>query len=67
MADQPPDPPSSFREALGALHPACPFCTNDRDMELRGHEWFCPCCSRCWEAFNRKDQRLLKAAGIRPD
>lgn len=47
--------------------PVCPFCTNDRDLERRGKEWFCPCCSRCWLAFTRKDRIILKVLGIKAD
>lgn len=49
-------------------HAICPWCGNDRDLERRGPEWFCPCCSKQWLAFNRNDRRWLKqAVKISPD
>lgn len=44
--------------------PECPFCDNERDLERRGHEWFCPCCSKCWLAWTNNDKRLLKTLRI---
>lgn len=45
---------------------SCPFCGNEKDLERRGGEWFCPCCSRCWLAFTAEDARWLRIFKIAP-
>ena len=40
--------------------PECIFCTNDRDLERRGDEWFCPVCSRTFFALSVEDLLRLK-------
>ena len=38
----------------------CIYCTNDRNLERRGDEWFCPVCARCFFALSEDDKRRLK-------
>ena len=47
--------------------PTCLFCTNDRDIERRGDEWFCPCCSRTWLALSADDKVRLRLDRIKPE
>ena len=55
--------PSNWKDATDAI---CPWCGNDRDLERRGAEWFCPCCSKQWQALNANDRRFLRGAKIAP-
>ena len=48
------------------LEIVCPFCTNARDLERRGAEWWCPVCARCWLALSAEDEELLRSAKIDP-
>ena len=47
--------------------PECIFCTNDRDLERRGSEWWCPVCSRTWLALSVEDVLRLKLDKIAAD
>lgn len=64
-----PDEPSNWTQACDALHPICPFCSNDSAdlIERRGHEWWCAVCSRSWLALNASDRRFLKRLHVTPD
>ena len=59
-------PPSLWAQAEG--EPVCPYCSAFGDsLELRGHEWYCNCCSRCWRALTKTDAAFLKTVRILPD
>ncbi len=53
-----------WAEALDASE--CPHCHNWKDLEVRGPEVFCPCCSRCFRPWTRDDRTFLKVNRIRP-
>ena len=45
----------------------CICCTNWRDLERRGDEWFCPVCSRTWFALSVDDKVRLKIDHIKAE